>query len=135
LNRSSLELVGHYLALNFLGLMAYGALCMFMGAYFRHPVVLGVVALFGWQRIATIVPGLVDFLTIEKYLTILLPKVAIQRENQMIKTALVEFQKKEFLISGTRALVTLLVITAVLLVLTSYVVRQREYSSARAVGS
>jgi len=118
-----------------MAVVGYGALCALLGALVRWPVVVGVVFLFGWQRLANLVPGLVDFLTIEKYLTALLPAMAVSRKAAMIRTSLVSFNKQEMLISGPRALITLGCITLALLCLTVYVVRRREYASGRAVGS
>jgi len=80
-----------------------------------------------------IIPGLVDFLTIEKYIRSLLPALATERENPVIQTPLGEFQKSEFLINQPKAAITLLCITAFFVGLTCIAVRWREYSNARAV--
>ncbi len=131
---ATVQLLLHYEAVVVMAVLGYGALCIFLGALVKRPVILGVVVLFGWQRLAMAVPGLVDFLTIEKYLTILLPRLAAEREKPVIRMALAEFHKKEFLIGASKAAVTLLAISLVFLILTTLVVRWREYSAARAVG-
>lgn len=135
LDEQYLDLLLHYAAVSVVALVGYGSLCTFLGAMVKRPVVFGVVFLFGWQRMAGLVPGLVDFLTIEKYIMALLPPLAIEREVLVLRTVLFDFVKEELVISPTRAGVTLSVITLMFLFLTAYVVRTREYSSARAIGS
>ena len=105
-----------------------------LGALSKRPVILGIAFLYGWQRLAMIVPGAVDFLTIEKYLTAMLPKLATERQSAVIRTALAEFQKKQLMIDASKAAVTLLIVVTVLLALTCVVLRRREYSQSRAIG-
>ena len=80
------------------------------------------------------IPGLIDFFTIEKYVVAMLPKLATERENVVVRTAIIEFERKVFLVGAVKAAVTLAVISVVLLTLTTFIVRWREYSSARALG-
>ena len=93
MDAESLKLLFHYVGICLLAITGYGALCTFLGAIFKRPVVIGVLFLFGWQRIANIIPGLVDFLTIEKYLTTLLPALAVARDKPVVQAALMEFEK------------------------------------------
>jgi len=131
---SSVKLLLHYQGVAVMALMGYGAVCLFLGALFKRPVIVGVIVLFAWQRLAMTIPGLIDFFTIEKYVRAMLPTLATERENVVIKTALMEFQRKVFVVGAAKAAAMLVIIPAVLLVLTTLVVRWREYSSARAVG-
>jgi hypothetical protein len=108
---------------------------MCLGAYFKRPIIIGVGVLFGWQRLALLIPGLIDFFTIEKYVTALLPPLAEARQAPTIQTALIEFQKKEFLIGAAKSTVALFIITAVLIAITVFIVRRREYSQAKAMES
>lgn len=124
-------LAWHYAGMLVVALMAYGSLCTLLGALFKRPVVVGVIFFFGWQRLATIVPGLVDFLTIEKYVMALLPELDTPRRSLALKAS--ALTKQEILVSETRALMTLGLLILVFLALTSYVVRRKEYSSAKAV--
>ena len=71
--------VAHYSGVALLGLLAYGAVTMFLGAVTKRPIVIGVLLLYGWQRVATAVPGLIDFLTVQKYTDTLLPALAEER--------------------------------------------------------
>jgi len=133
-NHEELRLLADYVGINLAALVVYGSLCTFLGALVRRPVVFGVVLMFGWQRFATIVPGVVDFLTIEKYIVAMLPPLPIERQTKVLKWFGIEFPKEEFVISNARASLTLLIVAVCLLIWTGYVVRRREYSSARAVG-
>jgi len=127
-------LLAHYCGVTVMSLLGYGALCMLFGALFKRPIIVGVVAIFGWQRVALFVPGFIDFFTIEKYVQMLLPRLAGEREKVVIQTALAEFHKKVYLISASKAVVALIVISMLLLWLTTFVVKRREYTAARALG-
>ena len=129
----TIELMAHYCAVAVLALLGYGAFAMFLGATTKHPIIFGILFTFGWQRIALYIPGMVDFITVEKYLMALLPKLATERENVVIRTALGEFQKQQLLIAGPKALAGLLIISGLFLGGTCLIVRWREYSAARAV--
>ena len=118
-----------------MALAAYGSFSMFLGAFFKRPVIYGVLFLFGWQRVAILVPGIIDFITIEKYLKLLLPPLAVQRDNPVLRMALVEFQKQEFVIGASKAIAILSVTILLFIGLTSVIVRHREYTAARAAGS
>lgn len=134
LSAETLRLLAHYDGIAFMALASYGALALFLGSLMKHPVIFGVILIFGWQRLAMYVPGLVDFVTIQKYLDALLPALATQRQNPVVKTALFEFEKQQLLIGAPKALVALMIVCGLLLLLTSLVCRWREYSTARAVG-
>lgn len=127
--------VGRYVGATAAAAAGCGALCVLLGAWLRWPVICGVAFFFGWQRLTSIVPGLVDFLTIEKYAVALLPASRFGRRPFMFRTAFASFAKKEFEVSPVRALITLGIVTLALLCLTVYVVRRREYAGSRAPGS
>ncbi len=130
----SLGLTTHYAVVLVAALLVYGSLSMLLGALTKRPVVYAVVLLFGWQRVAVSVPGVLDFLTLEKYLTELLPPLAVQRDNPVVRSALVEFQREAFLVGAVRAAVVLAIVTAVFTALTAVIVRHREFTAARAAG-
>ncbi len=129
--RETIVLLAHYAGVGVASLLGYGALTTFLGAISRKPIIIGVLFMFGWQRLATIVPGAVDFLTIEKYLNALLPAMATERQNTVVKLALIEFQKKQLIIDASKAGLSLLIIVAALIVATCLVIRYREYSQSR----
>jgi ABC-type transport system involved in multi-copper enzyme maturation permease subunit len=56
-----------------LGLAAYGALFAFIGAFFKYPLVTGLVFAFGWEQIALVLPGYLRRLTLAYYLQSLVP--------------------------------------------------------------
>jgi ABC-type transport system involved in multi-copper enzyme maturation permease subunit len=130
----TVPLLAHYEAVAVLALLSYGALAVFLGTLMKHPVIIGILFIFGWQPVALQIPGAADFLTIEKYLLAILPKLATERENPVVRTALAEFQKQQLLIDASTALLSLAAATIVLVGVSCLVVRWREYSAARAVG-
>jgi len=134
-NRAGLTLLLHYTMVGIAALLCYGAFTMFLGAYSRRPIILGVVLLYGWQRIATLVPGVVDFLTIQKYTSAMLPVLPTQREDQALQEMIAGFAREEYMITAARAGLVLVVLVLVFLALTVLTVRMREYTSARAIGS
>jgi hypothetical protein len=55
------------------GLAAYGAVFAFIGAYFKYPLVTGLLFAFGWEQMALLLPGYLRRLTIAYYLQSLVP--------------------------------------------------------------
>jgi len=55
------------------GLAAYGSLFAFIGAYFKYPLVTGLLFAFGWEQLALLLPGYLRRLTIAYYLQSLVP--------------------------------------------------------------
>ena len=128
-----LEYLLHYEFAMVMGLLANGALALFLGAATKRPIVFGVLFLYGWQYVATVVPGIVDFLTIKKYTNELLP-VTLQAANKLLPEDMI-YTKQEIYIGAGQAAFALVVITVVLLALSVGMVRFREYATDRAVGS
>jgi len=56
-----------------LGLAAYGAVFAFVGAFFKRPLVIGLVFAFGWEQVAMALPGYMKRFTIAYYLQALVP--------------------------------------------------------------
>ncbi|HEO70809.1 MAG TPA: hypothetical protein ENN80_06050 [Candidatus Hydrogenedentes bacterium] len=134
-DHDTLKWAAEYVSVSLFALVIYGTICSFLGARVRRPVVLGVALVFGWQRFAGLVPGMVDFLTLEKYVMALLPPAIISREPKVLEWFGIEFPKQQYIITNTRATATLLLLSIAFLFWTAYSVRKREYSSADAVGS
>ena len=61
------------LSLLALGLVVYGALFAFVGAFFKRPLVIGLVFTFGWEPTVMVLPGYLKQLTIAYYLQALVP--------------------------------------------------------------
>ena len=56
-----------------LGLAVYSALFSFFGGVLRYPMILGLLFVFGWEKVITYVPGNAQYLTIMNYLQTLYP--------------------------------------------------------------
>jgi ABC-type transport system involved in multi-copper enzyme maturation permease subunit len=56
-----------------LGLAVYGALFAFVGAFFKRPLVIGLVFIVGWEQTAMALPGYMKRFTIAYYLQSLVP--------------------------------------------------------------
>ncbi len=117
-----------------MALMANGALALLLGALTRRPIIIGVLVLYGWQRLAMVVPGIIDFMTIMKYTNALLPTTMVARSANA-QEELMKFTKEEFLVAAPKAALVLLCITATLLGVAIVVTRIREYATDRAAGS
>lgn len=56
-----------------LGLAVYGALFAFVGAFFKRPLVIGLVFAFGWEQVVLALPGYLKRFTIAYYIQGLVP--------------------------------------------------------------
>ena len=117
-----------------MALMANGALALLLGALTRRPIIIGVLVLYGWQRLAMVVPGIIDFMTIMKYTNALLPSTMVAKTAAQ-QEVLTKYTKTEFLVAAPKAALVLLCITAILLGVAIVVTRIREYATDRAAGS
>ena len=61
------------LGLLLLGLMVYGGVFAFVGAYFKRPLAIGLIFAFGWENTTMALPGSMKQLTIAYYLQALVP--------------------------------------------------------------
>jgi ABC-2 type transport system permease protein len=61
------------LGLLLLGLMVYGGVFAFVGAFFKRPLVIGLIFAFGWEQITMALPGYLKQFTIAYYLQALVP--------------------------------------------------------------
>ncbi len=55
------------------GFAVYGGLFALVGAWFRRPLLTGLVVVFGWEPIVTMLPGYMKYLTVAYYLQGLVP--------------------------------------------------------------
>lgn len=56
-----------------LGLAVYGGVFAFVGAYFKRPLVIGLIFAFGWEQVTMALPGYLKQFTIAYYLQALVP--------------------------------------------------------------
>ena len=61
------------LAMLALGLAVYGGVFAFVGAFFKRPLVIGLVFAFGWEQVVLALPGYLKQFTIAFYLQALVP--------------------------------------------------------------
>ncbi len=135
LDADALVLFGRFAGASLMSLAGYGALCMFLGALVRHPVVIGILFMFLWQRLAVMVAGYIDFLTIEKYVSAMLPKREGLEDtwHSLITSLGVELLIID--IGPWVATAALFGISAAFVSLTAFVVVNREYSAARSASA
>ena len=126
----NLILTARYAVAGMAAIAAYGALMMWLGAITRRPIVLGVVLLYGWEKAANVVPGIVDFFTIQKFTHALLPALGA---GVSVETAEViqGWEREVYYVDATKAAAILAVITVCFLAATVWAVRGREFHPAR----
>ena len=108
-----------------LGLAVYGALFALVGAWFRRPLLTGLVFAFGWEPIAIVLPGYMRNFTVAFYLQGLAPH-AIPQGGAMtlVSSVLRVFQETP---STWSSLTWLFLIWFVTLAVAVRVVESREY--------
>ena len=113
------------LGLILLGLAVYGSLFALVGAWFKHPLLTGLVFVFGWEPVTTVVPGYMKHLTVAYYLQGLVPH-AMPQSGAMsaIQSMLQTFQGPTSIWFNLGSL-TILWVSA--LVAATWAVEHREY--------
>ena len=107
------------------GLAVYGAVFAFVGAWFRRPLLTGLVFVFGWEPVVVVLPGYMKYLSVAYYLQGLAPHAMPQGDAlSVIQAALTSVQTP----LGTGAnLAALAFIGAAALAAAIRVVERREY--------
>lgn len=105
-----------------LGLVVYGAVFAFLGAYFKRPLVAGLVFLFGWEPAVLLFPGYLKRFTVAHWLQSLIP-------HAMPQDSALSFLQAVFrdVPSMPAALGSLALILVLFLWLSTRVVEKREY--------
>ena len=111
------------------GLAVYGAVFALVGAWFRRPLLTGLVFVFGWEPIVVVLPGYMKYLSVAYYLQGLAPHAMPQGDAlSVIQAALTSVQTP----LGTGAnLGALALIGAAALAAAMRVVETREYVPGR----
>ncbi len=104
------------------GLAVYGALFAFIGAWFRRPLLIGLVFIFGWEQAALAFPGYLKRFTVAYYLQGLVPH-AMPQDSVL---SLVQSIVRETPTLGS-SILWLIVIWAVTLYLSASIVERQEY--------
>jgi len=120
LDPSVYGLLGRYLGVLVLGLVAYGALFTFFGSTFKRSIFFGLLFSFGWENVIQYFPGSTQRLAIAHYLKSFLPATSSGR-----------FSFLTFRLEATRpgvALLMLVVIAAAALGLACLIFSIKEYN-------
>ena len=86
INAENLQLLVHLWVATLFAMMGYGSLTMFLGAVSKRPIIIGVILIYAWQPVAMFVPGYIDFFTIRKYISAILPSLAAKSESQIFRS-------------------------------------------------
>ena len=113
------------LALLVAGLAAYGALFALVGAWFKRPLLTGLVFIFGWEPIVVVVPGYMKRFTVSYYLQGLVPHAMPQ--DGVVTSILAILQATDVVPSAATSLMGLGVILLGGLSLATWLVERREY--------
>lgn len=105
-----------------LGLVVYGALFAFVGAFFKRPLLIGLFFVFGWEPAVMVLPGYLRQFTVAYYLQSLVPHTM---PSNGVASLLQGFFRQ--VPSATTSLLWLAVFTAVFLWLATRVVERKEY--------
>lgn len=105
-----------------LGLAVYGAVFAFVGAFFKRPLVIGLLFAFGWEPIALALPGYLRQFTIAQYVQGLVP-------HAMPSDGIVSLLQGVFRTAPSvmTCLVWLAAYLAIFLYLATWTVERREY--------
>ncbi len=118
-NPSIYSVLGRYLGVLILGVMAYGALFTFLGSFLKRAILFGLLFCFGWENVIQYFPGSTQRLAIAHYLKSFLPTTSSGR-----------FSILTFRLEPTGAglaLLMLFLITAALLALACLLFTKKEY--------
>ena len=113
------------LALLAVGLAVYGALFALVGAWFKRPLLTGLVFIFGWEPIVVVVPSFMKQFTVSYYLQGLVPHAMPQ--DGVVTGILSVLQASEMVPSVAASVIGLGVILLSGLALAIRLVERREY--------
>ena len=113
------------LALLAIGLAVYGAVFALVGAWFKRPLLTGLVFIFLWEPIVVVVPGYMKRFTVSYYLQGLVPHAMPQ--DGVVTSILAILQAFDVMPSATTSLMGLVIILLGGLSLATWLVERREY--------
>jgi len=108
-----------------LGLAVYGSLFALVGAWFKHPLLTGLVFVFGWEPVATVVPGYMKNFTVAYYLQGLVPHAMPQGETMSVIQSVLRTFPGETSIWFNLGSLTIIWVAA--LVAATWAVEHKEY--------
>lgn len=104
------------------GLAVYGAVFAWIGAWFRRPLLIGLVFIFGWEQLALAFPGYLKRFTVAYYLQALVPHA--MPNDSILSLAQGIFRESPSL---TTSIIGLALILVVFLALAASSVERQEY--------
>ena len=113
-----IAVLGKDIGIVFLALLAYGAFFSLLGAWLKHPIIVGLLYAFGWEGIVSYLPGFTRKLTITHYIQSIFPHDDTAGAIAMLigeRTGAVE------------SILTLLLMAALFLAAASLILREKEY--------
>ena len=113
------------LALLAIGLAVYGAVFALVGAWFKRPLLTGLVFIFLWEPIVVVVPGYMKRFTVSYYLQGLVPHAMPQ--DGVVTSILAILQAFDVMPSASTSLMGLAIILLGGLSLATWLVERREY--------
>ena len=118
---TSLVLFTKQLGIAILSILAYGAIFTFFGSRLKHPMIIGLLFAFGWEKIILIIPGIVRKFSVAHYLLSSFPKdPSIQRAIDHISRG------ADSSFAASISIITL--VTVVFLCLSMYTAYSKEYA-------
>lgn len=135
LKADDVTLFGHFALVLLASLGAYGAFGMLTGALVKHYIIIGLVFIFFWQRVALMLAGYIEFLTIEKYVAALSPDIEGMPNALEMAIQALGVQRLIIEITPWQAAIGLVAITGSFIAMTTSVTLCREYTGARASDS
>ncbi len=110
--------LGKDVGIVFLAMLAYGAFFSLLGAWLKHPILVGLIYAFGWEGIISYLPGFTRKLTITHYIQSISPHADTASAIAMMigeRTPMLE------------SVITLVLMAALFLASASLILREKEY--------
>ena len=113
-----LPVLGQDIGIVFLALLAYGSFFSLLGAWLKHPILIGLIYAFGWEGIVALLPGFTRKMTITHYIQSIFP-----HDETLGAIAMMIGERS----SAVESVATLILLTAFFLATAALVLREKEY--------
>jgi ABC-2 type transport system permease protein len=110
--------LGKDLGVVILALLTYGSLFCLLGAWLKHPMLVGLVYAFGWEGIVSYLPGMTRKLTITHYVQSIFPHETATGAFAMLMGRRADWQE---------AILTLILLSVFFLSTSCLVLREKEF--------
>lgn len=119
---NSLIVFGKQIAVITTGLIVYGAIFLFFGAWRKHAMIIGLLFAFGWEKIILMVPGAVRRFSVVHYLLSIFPRGVLQSGFRILPP-MANIKSSEI-----TSIITLTFIFLVFMSLSMFLISRKEYS-------